>query len=308
MPEVRHELLTTLKAKLVPLGVLDEFKSAGVFVNWWQQIRFDLKTIVSTGWHQSLIPDDYLLAEFFQEEAGAIEALEASISAAQGELAEVVEAAQEVAAYEPEEDENVTAAVIKKVLKELIDDMNDSAGTSAEKELKNLKDQEKAITAIENRIKVAKATLKQKANERDIELQLKRLGGDAFKAESLQLIRQADSRLTELNPSDKSDKKTIALLNKDKATLKERISKTDTMLAEIGGQISEGDACRMILKKLYDIARTELNRYINAEKHSLIHGTEDLWYKYAVGSRALETEREATLSALDGILTALGYY
>ncbi len=31
MPEVRHELLTTLKAKLVPLGVLDEFKSAGVF-------------------------------------------------------------------------------------------------------------------------------------------------------------------------------------------------------------------------------------------------------------------------------------
>src|SRR5664280_2910601 len=33
MPEVRHELLTTLKAKLIPLNVLDEFKSAGVFVN-----------------------------------------------------------------------------------------------------------------------------------------------------------------------------------------------------------------------------------------------------------------------------------
>ena len=65
MPEVRHELLTTLKAKLVPLGVLDEFKSAGVFVNWWQQIRYDLKTIVSTGWHHTLIPDEYLIAEYF---------------------------------------------------------------------------------------------------------------------------------------------------------------------------------------------------------------------------------------------------
>ena len=32
MPEARHELLATLKAKLVPLIVLDEFKSAGVFV------------------------------------------------------------------------------------------------------------------------------------------------------------------------------------------------------------------------------------------------------------------------------------
>ena len=70
MPEVRHELLTTLKAKLVPLGVLDEFKGAGVFVNWWQQIRFDLKTIVSTGWHHTLIPDEYLIAEYFQAEAG----------------------------------------------------------------------------------------------------------------------------------------------------------------------------------------------------------------------------------------------
>jgi hypothetical protein len=53
MPDVRHELLTTLKGELVPLGVLDEFKSAGVFVNWWQQIRYDLKTIISISWHHS---------------------------------------------------------------------------------------------------------------------------------------------------------------------------------------------------------------------------------------------------------------
>ena len=102
MPEVRHELLTTLKAKLVPLGVLDEFKSAGVFVNWWQQIRYDLKTIVSTGWHHGLIPDEYLIAEYFQAEADAIEALEATIAEAQGELAEAVETAQEVSGYEPD--------------------------------------------------------------------------------------------------------------------------------------------------------------------------------------------------------------
>ena len=53
MPEVRHELLTTLKDQLIPLNILDEFKSAGVFVNWWQQIRYDLKTIISIGWHHA---------------------------------------------------------------------------------------------------------------------------------------------------------------------------------------------------------------------------------------------------------------
>ena len=34
MPEVRQELLTSLTDRFIPLGVLDEFQSAGVFVNW----------------------------------------------------------------------------------------------------------------------------------------------------------------------------------------------------------------------------------------------------------------------------------
>ena len=82
--------------------------------------------------------------------------MEAKISETQSELAEAVEAAQEVAAYEPEEDETVTAAVIKKALKELIDDLEDSPGESAQKELKNLQAQEKAITAWRNASRRAK--------------------------------------------------------------------------------------------------------------------------------------------------------
>jgi len=70
-------------------------------------------------------------AEFFQTEADEIESLDATISEAQSELAEAVETATEVATYEPEEDEKVTAAVIKKALKELIDDLGGSFGESA---------------------------------------------------------------------------------------------------------------------------------------------------------------------------------
>ena len=57
----------------------------------------------------------------------------------QSDLAEAVETAQEVAAHEPDEDEKVTAAVIKKALKALIDDLRDSTGTSAKRELDRLK-------------------------------------------------------------------------------------------------------------------------------------------------------------------------
>jgi type I restriction enzyme M protein len=307
MPEVRHELLTALKSRLIPLNALDEFKSAGVFVNWWQQIRYDLKTIVSTGWHHALIPDEYLIAEYFQTEADDIERLEALISEAQSELAEAVETAQEVAAYEPEEGETLTAAIIKKVLKELIDDLKGSAGDSARKELENLLAQEAAIAAIEKRIKESRATLKIKTDELELKLQLKRLGGDEFKGESRELIRQVDAQLANLDPANKDDKKKITALNKDNAALEARLAKTDAILNAIGGQLTEEAARRLILKKLYDLAANELNRYLNAEKRALIACVENLWDKYAVSSLDLEEQRTETLETLDGFLRDLGY-
>jgi type I restriction enzyme M protein len=322
MPEVRHELLTTIKEKFIPLNVLDEFKSAGVFVNWWQHIRYDLKTIISIGWHHTLIPDEYLIAEYFQAEADEIEVLEAKISEAQSELAEAVETAQEVAAYEPEEDETVTAMVIKKALKELIDDLKDTTGGkvnsamggresalghSARKELATLQAQEEIITAIEKRIKDNKIALKSKTDELELKLQLKRLGGDEFKAESQELFRQVDARLENLDSSKKDDKRKITALNKDKAALEARIAKIDSILAAIGGQLTDEEARRLILKKLYDLAASELNRYLNAEKRALIAGVEKLWDKYAVSSRQLEQERSETLKTLDEYMKKLGY-
>ncbi len=307
MPEVRHELLKTLKCKLLPLNVLDEFKAAGVFVNWWQQIRYDLKTIVSTGWHHTLIPDDYLIEAFFRAEADEIETLEAQIGEAQGDLSEAVEAAQEAAAYEPEEDESVTASVIRKALKDLIDDLKSSSGDSARKELETLQDHEMAIAAIEKRIKECKGTLKTKADELELKLTLKRLGDEEFKAESLELIRQVDDQLAKLDSSNKDDKKKITALNKDKAVLHARLDRTDSILAAIGGRLTDEQARTLILKKLYDIAARELNRYLNAEKRGLVAMVENLWDKYAVSSRELEAQRADTLKPLNEFLQGLGY-
>ena len=329
MPDVRLDLLTTIKEKLVGATgrspahgpparspahespglspILDEFKSAGVFVNWWQQIRYDLKTVVSTGWHHTLIPDDYLIAEFFQAESDAIEALDAKISELQSELAEAVETAQEIAAYEPDEDEKVTAAVIKKALKDLIDDLNGSTGASARKELYKLKKLDDSIKKIETRIKDAKATLKEKTTELELKIELKRLGSEGFMAENLELIRQVDRQIAKMNTVSKTDQKKSAILQKDKAALLARIARTDTVITEIGGQMTDEEAKRLILKKLYDIAGQELERYLNAEKRALIQGVENLWNKYAISSRELERKREETLGQLNGFLEGLGY-
>jgi type I restriction enzyme M protein len=320
MPDVRQELLTTLKTRFIPLGVLDEFQSAGVFVNWWQQIRYDLKTIISTGWHHTLIPDSYLIAAFFQAEADAIEALEASISEAQSELAEAVEAGQELAAYEPEEDESVTAATIKAALKELIDDLKDNSAASAKKELKALLAQEKSITLLEKRIKDSKAELKTLTDELELKLQLKRLGDADFKAENETLLARVQQEIQQLqqsaetsespiqNPKSKiQNSAKLKALQRDGTALEARLAKTDALFAQIGGKLTDEQARTLILTKLHDLASHELNRYLNAAKRQLIQLLENLWDKYAVSSRALESERSATLQALDGFLTGLGY-
>ena len=218
-----------------------------------------------------------------------------------------METAQEVAAYEPNEDETVTAVVIKKALKELIDDLKDSKSESAQKELKALQVQETAITAFEKRIKDAKAELKTLTDELEHKLQLKRLGGDELKSESQQLLNQVNSQLRLLSAGDKEERKKITALKNDKAALEARIAKTDALVASIGGQLSEIEAKTLILKKLYDLAKQELNRYLNAGKRRFIQLVENLWDKYAVSSRALESERSNTLKALDGFLSGLRY-
>lgn len=210
-------------------------------------------------------------------------------------------------AYEPDEDEKVTAAVIKKALKALIDDLKGTDGASARKELKALKDQDKAIKAIEKRIKDAKAEHRLKVAELEFKLELKRLGADDLKAETANLIQQVDARLAELDPKKKADKKTITALDKDKEALNARLTRVDAVLKEIGGQISEEDARRLILKKIYDITRAELARYLNAEKRVLVQAVENLWEKYAVDASALEADRSATIATMGGFLSRLGY-
>lgn len=303
LPKVRRELLDTLKEKLIPIGVLDEFQSAGVFVNWWQNIRYDLKTITSIGWDQGLIPDEYLIAEFFQAEADAIDDLEASLAESESDLEEAVEAVE----YEPDEDEKVTATVIKGYLTAILDDLKGSAGESAAKERKVYKEQLDAIKKIEARISELKRDLKAKKYELEFKLRVKRVGAEEEREEISALIAQADERLHQLSSASKADEKKAKALNADKQVLAKRMDRVDAVMEEVGGQITRDECKTLVLKKQYDLVDGELTRYLNVEKRGLIGIAEHLWDKYAVPTRELDAERSRTLAILNGFLLNLGY-
>src|SRR5208282_4662490 len=138
MPEVRRSLISSLKTHLVPVRVLDEFQVAGVFVNWWDGIKYDLKTIMINGWSPTLIPDRYLIDAFFRKEAKEIEELEIGVGEAESALDDAVEAAQLALEYEGEEDETITAALMRKELAQEIEDLKKSTDPSVETDLKRL--------------------------------------------------------------------------------------------------------------------------------------------------------------------------
>jgi type I restriction enzyme M protein len=283
--------------------VLDEFKTAGVFVNWWQGIRYDLKTIIAIGWSHVLIPDSYLIEAFFKTEAQEIEDLQGRLSEAETELDEAVETVD----YEPDEDENVTAAVIKKHLQAMLDDLKDTKGELAAKERKAYQDQLDTIKRHEATVSKIKKSIKTKEFELEIKLSLKRIGADAEKAGIQLLIAQANEQIKQLDAKNADDNKKAKALEKDKKTLEERLSRVDELMRAIGQQITAAECKSLILKKLHDLVDTELARYLNAEKRALIRIVENLWDKYAMSSAELESAQERVVTELHGYLGKLGY-
>lgn len=359
MPEVRAKLLESIKEKFIPVGVLDQFQVAGIFVNWWDGIKYDLKTIMQNGWSSSLIPDKYLIEEFFKAEEAEIELLEIKQAECEGELDEAVEEALSLVEFEPDEEEGEvkqTPKLAKDELKLQIDYYIKEKNKA--EEAKPYQKQDAKIKSLEKSIKDTKASIKEKKIELDLKIELKRYGSEEVKAESNnllfvakkeiegfdidieELIKDFKSELDDISDYDaikksrttleKSLKKTKdnpALLqklidvnkqfkpittaynarNRDIDLINEKIKSLDALLIEIGGEITVEESQKLILKKHYDIVYGHLQRYLNAEKRTLVNAFDNLFDKYSTSAQEIEKDREKTMAELNDFLTQLNY-
>jgi type I restriction enzyme M protein len=114
-------------------------------------------------------------------------------------------------------------------------------GASAKKELATFQAQEKAITAIEKRLKDLKATLKTKTDELDLKLQLKRLGGDEFKAES-GTDRPGGGWPCEARSCQQRGQKEDHIPDQGQGRPDSPPARTDALLTAIGGQLTAEEA------------------------------------------------------------------
>lgn len=317
IPQVRQQLLDTLKAALKNKNVLDEFQVAGVFVNWWTNIKYDLKTIATLGWVPSLVPQEYFIETYFKAEQKAIHKTEALISEQETALQEAIEAVD----YEAEEGEEITAKQIKAYLKESINDLQPSENNKPElatavEEIAALVEQLSTITSLEKQIKESKDQLKEQQLDLKKKVEFKMYGVDEEKEELNKLLTFNLQKLETLKEKSKkaTDKKELKKLEKDILSLEtdnkkitENKNGLDTFLKSIGGVITSEECKTLVLQKHNDLVQSELLKYLNAEKRKLIAGIEKLWDKYAVNAQTMEAERQSSLKKLNKLLTQLNY-
>ena len=281
-----------------------------MFVNWWDGIKYDLKTIMANGWSPTLIPDSYIIEAFFKKEAKEIEELDAAIGEKESELAEAVEAAQALLEYEAEEDESITAALMRKELIAAIKDLKTSNAADAKADLKRHQDALDMLKDAEGMLRELKRKLEQCRFDLEVKIGLKKFGPEEENWDAQRLKEQAEKELAALEAETEQDKekKTKAKrLSGDITTLKRRIEAIERLSDSIGGVITEPEAKELILKKHHDLVADQLNRYLNAEKQAMLQVFENLWDKYAMPAKKLEAKRQRADAELKGFLTKLNY-
>ena len=305
--EIRKELLHSMKKDLVKVGVLDNFQSAGVFVNWWNNIKYDLKTISSVGWSESLILDEMIVKEFFSFEQEEMDKTESKLAEQESLLSESLEEVD----YEGEEDKKPTKSEITKYLKTEIKELK---SLGKEKNMKELKGQLDAIEKYDKEVKSLSKEFKNKEKELEHKVLLKRLGSEGSKNHFENLKEQASKELKEAESSSeekiKGKKRTTVInaLKKDIIVIDKNLSELDDFMNSIGGMIESNECKLLILRKHFNLIDNELNRYLNNEKRALIAIFENFWDKYKVSSKELEEQRTTAKNEIDGYLNKLRYY
>ena len=232
----RLKALETLKEKLVPLRVLNEFKVAGVFANWWENLKYDFKSVISSGWSERLIEDERIKKKFFPEDLGEIEDLETAVAELEGELEEILE---EVEDWDEEENGKKTASKVKKHLKELAKDLRSTLQESALKEAQKLEEIIRGIDKKEKELKKFKKELKKKNEELNQKVEQKREAMTEEEAKELILERFYEVIEKELERYLNSEKREAVrilekLWDKYRVSLEELVRERDKEVARLG--------------------------------------------------------------------------
>jgi len=326
LPVLRRELLTALKNDLVPVGVLDEHQTAGVFVTWWDEIKYDLKTVISIGWAPDLIPDGLVINRYFSKDQKELDSLEEAIAEVEGELEDLLD---ESGFEETEENKknltNVLAFLVEEIegiydyaREEHADIWNEFVVLKkkiavGEREFSDFVDVLNNIGV--SNPKVNKTNLAKYIVQKEKDTIAEIIVGFEEQLTPLQTLHNSISdtseKLKELNRKFAA----LDLLLRLKVFIKKygldenemKIARYKAIYDSIGGEMSLPAARELVLEKWQHLIIDRLQQFIDIEKRVLIAEYEKLWEKYKLPAQEMERSRNDAMIELNKFLKQLDY-
>lgn len=326
LPILRKKLLSELKTSLEPIGVLDEFQIAGVFVTWWDNIKYDLKTVSAIGWATDLIPDELVINRFFAKEKNELTALESSIAEAEADLEEMMNDS----GFEETEDNKKSVANVLAYIDEEIEgtyqyakETHDKIWNNFEAIQQQIADGKTNFPDFEDTLKkvgIAKPAINKTNLNKYLKLKEEEVMVVILKEFEEQLVplQKLNTGITTVNEKLKALNKKLAeqeLILRLKVFIKKfgldeqemKIKKYNTIYNTVGGELTPTEARELVLEKWQHLIIDRLQQFINTERRILIAEFEKLWEKYDVHTQQLENDRTDAMSELNQFLKQLNY-
>ena len=270
--------------------VLDEYQSRGAFAQYLENLKTDFKSIASSGWNATLIPDEIILKS---QAADILEQLKVK----KARRDEINEKFEEVAQFDDEEceeefDEELYGVLPKKITKEYKETKKD-----LNTQLKACK---KSVKENEGKIKAYKKDRSSDNSKIIFELE------EGIQLQN-NLILELNSQIAAIDAKLKANDE----LESEKTQLTKDINATEKNLAEIAQKarekISAEDAQELILSIGYTRLSRTINEYLDSHIRALQRKIEDMYDKYTVTLATMIDERDNAVKELDSYLKELGY-
>lgn len=313
---MRSSLLRSIEEKLANQQLLTSFQVRGAFANYVDTLKADFKSIAASGWGAELIPDEDILQSQFPE---VLEELEE----AQTRLAELqaLFAAADAEDFEDTDDTGVLPSEEVKSKKEELKIQN-AEWKAQLKQVKALagnlfteikgadllpKGEKKGFYCTEGLTqKEAQFT----NGNRILELAAK-VGHISEYAiplkEAMERGQHAYNQAVRITASLERHKALEDEVTTLRANIRSIEKNRDALVQSAREKISADEARTVIIERLRKLLMEIYQTYLRADQRACVRAIENLWEKYAVTAKEIETARDAAARELQEFLVELGY-
>lgn len=295
--ELRAEFLSSFVDSLQPVGLLDRFKVAGVVASWWNEQRYELRTLSESdfgglvdSWIDT-IKDALDQDEEEKKKQAKFDPLNHKLVGRlmPDYLQDIAEAEAKIAELEQQ-----------KEAFEQGEEAEADAEEGEESEAVNI------VKDLETKLKYLKNLIKEPKKELKIFKKSPLLHKDKI-SELEVFIQENEAEIAEIEAQLEPYKEIVKQLRDGKAELKKLKDELVKRLDAARAALSNEDCQELVLAIFKDGLIAELERYVTAHRQQVIAAVENWWDKYRVTLQDIEAERDAAAKKLNEFLQGLGY-